>query len=76
MQRLLLYGLPLDYYASYRERLGAVTARQAQEVGRRLIPVHAPTMVAVGDLAQIEQPVRALGLGAVEVWDREGNRVR
>jgi zinc protease len=76
VQRLLLYGLPLDFYATYREKLAAVTPRQAQQVGRAVMPVGAPTLVAVGDLSQIEQPIRALGLGAVEVWDREGKKLR
>jgi zinc protease len=76
VQRLLLYGLPLDYYASYREKLAAVTPRQAQQVARNVMPVNAATIVAVGDLAQIEQPIRALNLGTVEVWDREGKKLR
>ena len=41
-----------------------------------LMPIDAPTLVAVGDLSQIEQPIRALNLGTVEVWDREGNKLR
>jgi zinc protease len=76
VQRLLLYGLPLDYYGTYREKLAAVTPRQAQQVGRRLMPIAAPTIVAVGDLSQIESSIRALNLGTVEVWDREGNKLR
>lgn len=76
VQRVLLYGLPLDYYESYREKLAALTPRQAQQVARGLMPIGAPTLVAVGDLSQIEQPIRALNFGAVEVWDREGNKLR
>lgn len=76
VQRLLLYGLPMDYYANYREKLAAVTPRQAQQAGRRVMSIDNPTIVAVGDLSQIEQPIRALNLGTVEVWDREGSRLR
>ncbi|MSR35615.1 MAG: insulinase family protein [Gemmatimonadetes bacterium] len=76
VQRLVLYGLPLDYYATYREKLAAVTPRQAQQVARGVMPVNAATIVAVGDLAEIEAPIRALNLGTVEVWDREGTRVK
>ncbi len=36
----------------------------------------APTVVVVGDLRTVEPRVRALDLGAVEVWDADGNRVR
>jgi zinc protease len=76
VQRLLLYKLPLDFYATYREKLAALTPRQAQLVARSVMPVQTPTLVAVGDLAQIEQPIRALNLGTVEVWDREGMKLR
>jgi zinc protease len=76
VQRLLLYGLPMDYYASYREKLAAVTPRQAQQVGRRVFALTNPTLVAVGDLSKIEQPIRALNLGAVEIWDKEGNKLK
>ena len=34
------------------------------------------TWVIVGDLAQIEQPIRALSLGEVQVLDADGNRLR
>jgi zinc protease len=76
IQRVLLYGLPLDYYATYREKLAAVTPSQAQRVARDLMPIATPTLVAVGDLSQIEQPIRALDLGTVEVWDRDGKKLR
>jgi len=32
--------------------------------------------VIVGDLSKIEAKIRALGLGAVEVWDAEGRKLR
>ncbi len=34
------------------------------------------TWVIVGDLDEIEEKVRSLGYGEVEVWDGFGNRVR
>ena len=32
--------------------------------------------VIVGDLSEIEDNIRALELGTVEVWDANGNKVR
>lgn len=76
MQTAIVYGLPLDYYATYRERLAAVTPAEAAELaGRRLNP-DALTIVVAGDLSAIEAPIRALNLGAVEVWSPDGERVR
>jgi zinc protease len=69
-------GLPLDFYASYRDRLAAVTAAEAHAAASRVLRPDAPTVVVVGDLKSVEPKVRALRLGTVEVWDAEGSRVR
>ena len=76
IQNLLLYDMPLDWYADYRERLAAVTPADVARVGRARVTPDALTVVVAGDLAQIEAPIRALDLGTVEVWDADGNRVR
>lgn len=76
MQNLVVWGLPLDYYGTYRERLGAVTAADVAAVGRDRLDPGALTVVVAGDLAQIEAPIRALNVGDVEVWSPAGERVR
>jgi zinc protease len=76
MQTVLLYELPLDYYATYRERLAAVRPQDVAAFGRARITPDALTIVVAGDLASIEQPIRALALGDVEVWSPTGERVR
>jgi hypothetical protein len=32
--------------------------------------------VVVGDLSQMEESIRALNFGEVEIWDHNGNRLR
>jgi zinc protease len=76
MQDLLVWGLPLDYYGSYRERLAAVTSADLTAVGRARVNPGALVIVVAGDLAQIEAPIRALNLGDVEVWSPAGERIR
>ena len=76
LQTLLIYGMPLDYYNTYREKLGAVTPAEVQALARQRLAPNAITMVVVGDLAQIEAPIRARNFGNVEVWSREGQKVR
>jgi len=76
MQTLLLYDMPLDYYTTYREQLAAVTAPDVLGAARARLSPESVTMVVVGDLSRIEAPIRAANLGTVEVWDREGNRLR
>ncbi len=73
---VVVYGLPLDYYSTYRERLAAVKAEDVSRVGGSLLKPNGLTIVAVGDLKAIEAPVRALNLGTVEVWDNDGNKIR
>jgi zinc protease len=76
VQSLVLYGLPVDYYSTYRERVAAVTPGDVARMGHGLLTPDALTIVVAGDLSKIEQPIRALNLGTVEVRDAEGNKVR
>jgi zinc protease len=75
LQTLLIYGMPLDYYNTFREKLAAVTSSDVLALAKQKI-VPNVTMVVVGDLAQIEAPIRARNFGVVEVWNREGAKVR
>lgn len=73
---VVVYGLPIDYYSTYRERLAAITPADVSRVGASQLKPDDLTIVVVGDLKTIEAPIRALNLGAVEVWDNDGNKVR
>jgi len=53
-----------------------VTTEGVNSRARATIDPDNLTWVVVGDLAQIEDKVRSLGYGEVEVWDAFGNRVR
>jgi zinc protease len=76
LQNLIIWGLPMDFYATYRERLAAVTPEDVRRVaGSKLTPDNLVVVVA-GDLSKIEAPIRARNLGAVEVWDGNGNKLR
>jgi zinc protease len=74
--QLIVWGLPVDFYATYRERLAAITPEEARRVAQsRLTPDNLIVVVA-GDVATIEAPIRARNLGQVEVWDANGNKLR
>jgi len=60
-----LYDLPLDYFASYSERIGAVTQEDVARVARRYVDPDHMVVVVVGDRASIAEPVRATGLAPV-----------
>jgi predicted Zn-dependent peptidase len=76
METLLTYGLPLSFWSSYRERVAGETPTDLARVGQQKLSGNALTIVVAGDLSKIEQPIRALNLGTVEVWDPLGNKVR
>lgn len=76
LTNVVVYGLPLDYYSTYRERLASVTTADVGRIATSHLKPDALTIVAVGDLKAIEAPIRALNLGTVEVWDTEGKKLR
>ena len=75
LQNLIVWGLPMDFYATYREKLAALTPADVTRAAANLDPNDVIVVVA-GDLSKIEAPIRALNLGAVEVWDASGKKVR
>ena len=76
LQNLIVWGLPMDFYATYRERLAAVTPDDVRRIATsRLTPDNLIVVVA-GDVAKIEASIRARNLGQVEVWDANGNKLR
>ena len=70
------FGLPFDYAETRAERIDLITTDDVNERARSVIDPRKLTWVIVGDLAQIEDKVRSLQYGEVEVWDAFGNRVR
>jgi zinc protease len=75
IQQLVIWGLPLDFWGSYRERLASVSSADVQRVARTKLTPDALTIVVVGDLSKIEKPIRARNLGTVEVWNAEGAKL-
>ncbi len=67
LSELFLYALPDDYFSTYRERIAAVTREDARRVAQQHIAREQFTFVVVGDAAQIEASLRALGLGSLAV---------
>ena len=64
-------GRPDDYVFKRKAEIEAMTPAQVREAAATL-DANALTWVVVGDLKQIERPVRALKLGEVTVIDADG----
>jgi predicted Zn-dependent peptidase len=66
---LVRYGLPLDYYDTYAQRVQAVTQADVQRVARQYVDPSRFAIVVVGDRKTVEPAVRALNLAPVVVRD-------
>jgi zinc protease len=70
------FGLPYDYAASSARRLQAVTVAGVNRRARSIINPDTLTWLVVGDLAEIEDGIRALNYGETEVWSPFGEKLR
>lgn len=69
------FGRPYNYAAGTTERYAGLELAEVQAAARAHIKPGALVWLIVGDRAKIEEGVRALGLGPVEVWDLDGNKL-
>jgi zinc protease len=72
---LFTFDLPLDYYSTLPDRISAVTIEQAQAMAQKYILPEKMIVLAVGDRAKIEEDMKKLNLGKVEIWDTDGKVV-
>jgi zinc protease len=70
------YDLPFDYAETAADRIEAVTLDDVRAAAKEVVDVGQLTWLIVGDLEKIEEQVRALNFGDVEVWDAFGNKLR
>jgi zinc protease len=75
LREIVTYGLPDDYYATYEKRVRALTTDDlAKAIASYLDPSHEIWVIA-GDRAKIEEGIRALNLGEVEILNPDGSSV-
>ena len=72
---LFTYDLPLDYFSTLPERINAVTIEQAQAMAQKYILPDKMIILAVGDRAKIEEDMKKLNLGKMELRDTDGKIV-
>ncbi|QOW22151.1 insulinase family protein [Lysobacter avium] len=71
---IVRYDRPDDYVFQHKAEIDAMTPAVVAKAASTIDPA-ALTWVVVGDLGQIEAPVRALELGPVQVLDEDGKPV-
>jgi zinc protease len=69
---LTAYGLPDDYFDTYRSRIQAITAEDVLQAARTHLHPDQLQIVAVGDPAIVRGPLEALAVGGVRTYDAEG----
>ena len=70
-----LYNLPLDYFNSYAQSIAAVTQADVQRVAQQYVTPGKIAVVIVGDRKSIEQGLRSVNVGKVEIRDMTGRPI-
>jgi zinc protease len=73
---LFIYDLPLDYFSKLPDAVDAVTPEQAQAMAQKYIHPEKIVVLTVGDRAKIEDEMKKLNLGKMEIRDTEGKILR
>ena len=69
---LVEYGLPDDFYDTYREHVRQVTTEQVLHVARTHLHPSALQMLVVGDLDAVQDSLETLDFGKAYVYDTQG----
>jgi len=70
------YGRPYNWVEGASKRLHALSLENVNRVAKEYFTPQSFTWVLVGDLSKFEQKLRHSKLGSVEVWDRNGDKLR
>ena len=71
---LVSYGLPDEYFDTYRSRIQSVGGSHVLDAARAHLHPDRLQIVAVGNAAVVRTPLEALEVGPVAVYDAEGRR--
>lgn len=69
---MVVYGLPADYFDTYRDRVDAVSASDVLRAAREFLRPEELQIVAVGDPAVVRGPLAEMNLGPLQSYDTEG----
>jgi len=69
------YGLPYDYAEGSADRVKALTLDEINAKAQQVMDPENLTWIIVGDLSTIEEDVRSLNYGDLEIWDSYGKKI-
>jgi zinc protease len=73
---LFTYDLPLDYYQQLPARIDAVTAEDVNRMAAKYLHPDTSVVIGAGDRGKIEDSLKKLAIGPVEMRDADGNPVK
>jgi zinc protease len=73
LSALVRFGLPAEYYDTYRSHIRAAQAADVLRVAREHLRPERLQVVIVGDAEAIRAPLEAIGMGAVALYNGEGH---
>ncbi|AHG88452.1 peptidase M16 domain protein [Gemmatirosa kalamazoonensis] len=74
LSNLTIYGLPEDYFDTYRDRIRGVTAADVQAAAVKYLKPDELQLVVVGN-PSVRPDLESLGAGPVTVYDAEGKAI-
>jgi zinc protease len=74
LSAMVVYGLPADYFDTYRDRVRAISAPDVLRAAREFLHPEELQLVAVGDPSVIREPLDQMDLGPLQSYDTEGVR--
>ncbi|HET9038322.1 MAG TPA: pitrilysin family protein [Myxococcaceae bacterium] len=74
--KLIALGRPPDYFASYVQKLEAVTREDVAKAARARFDTKTLAIVVVGPLTQLQPRLEALGLGSIALRDATGEAIK
>jgi len=72
---LVRYGLPDDFYDTYRDHVRAVSSEDVLRVARAHLNPTELQMLVVGDLERVQRPLEELKFGATSLYDTQGEGI-
>src|SRR5678815_3963883 len=74
--KLVALSRPPDYFASYVQKLEAVTREDVARAARARFDTRTLAIVVVGPLAELRPRLEALGLGGIALRDATGEAIK
>ncbi|MEL6870269.1 MAG: pitrilysin family protein [Pseudomonadota bacterium] len=75
LSEMVRFNLPDDYWNTYADKTRALDVATVNAQAKRALKPDNMIWVVVGDRAKIEDDIRALGLGDIQLIDTDGNPV-